>query len=169
MTSSPYAKVGAKLVDSGFAAIPCRPGSKVPGGFRSGEWFYESEWQRFCDRLPTELETDIWAKWPGAGICVALGFNDVVAVDIDTTDDEVIAAVEGVLPPSPVQKVGSKGYTAFYRGADVKDTKFPINGKKRFTLIPATPTGGSAMRSISTHPRVCPSFLPTSSSALPRR
>jgi hypothetical protein len=115
---------------------------------------------------------------------VALGFNDVVAVDIDTTDHEVIAAVEGVLPPSPVQKVGSKGYTAFYRGADVKDTKFPINGKNaveilthgrqtvvppRFTLIPATPTGGSAMRSISTHPRVCPSFLPTSSSALPRR
>ena len=146
MTSSPYAKVGAKLVDSGFAAIPCRPGSKVPGGFRSGEWFYESEWQRFCDRLPTELKTDIWAKWPGAGICVALGFNDVMAVDIDTTDHEVIAAVEGVLPPSPVQKVGSKGYTAFYRGADVKDTKFPINGKNaveilthgRQTVVPPT-------------------------------
>jgi hypothetical protein len=156
MTSSPYAKVGAKLVDSGFAAIPCRPGSKVPGGFRSGEWFYESEWQRFCNRLPTELETDIWAKWPGAGICVALGFNDVVAVDIDTTDHEVIAAVEGVLPPSPVQKVGSKGYTAFYRGADVKDTKFPINGKNaveilthgRQTVVPPTihPDTGNAYR-----------------------
>jgi len=136
MTSSPYAQVGPKLVDSGFSAIPCRPGSKVPGAYRSGEWFYESEWQRFCDRLPTELELGVWAKWPDAGICVALGGeHGLVALDIDTTDHEVIAAVESVVPPSPVQKIGSKGYCAFYRGAGVKDTKFPINGKNAVEVL----------------------------------
>ena len=142
---SPYARVGAKLVDQGFSSIPCRPGSKVPGAYRR-EWFYETDWTRFCDRLPTHIETDIWSKWPDAGVCIALGFNDVVAVDIDSTDHEIITAVESVMPPSPVQKVGSKGFTAFYRGAGVKDTKFPVNGKNavevlahgRQTVIPPT-------------------------------
>ena len=41
MTSSPYAQVGPKLVDQGFSAIPCRPGSKIPGVYRGGKWFNE--------------------------------------------------------------------------------------------------------------------------------
>ena len=115
MTSSPYAQVGAKLVDSGFAAIPCRPGSKVPGAYRSGEWFYELEWQRFCDRLPTELELGVWAKWPDAGICVALGGeHGLVAIDIDTDQHEIVEAILGALPcESPVQKCGKKGANSF--------------------------------------------------------
>ena len=36
------------------------------------EWWGTSEWQRYCDRLPTEIETSLGAKWPDAGVCVAL-------------------------------------------------------------------------------------------------
>ena len=128
-----------------LSAVPCRAGTKVPGAYRR-EWFNETGWTRFCDRLPTNTEADIWSTWPNAGVCVALGFNDVVAVDIDTLDHEIVAAIEGVLPPSEIQKVGSKGYTAFYRGAGVKDAKFPVNGKNavevlahgRQTVVPPT-------------------------------
>ena len=150
MTSSPYAQVGAKLVDSGFAAIPCRPGSKVPGAYRSGEWFYELEWQRFCDRLPTELELGVWAKWPDAGICVALGGeHGLVAIDIDTDQHEIVEAILGALPcESPVQKCGKKGATYFFRAsAAVKSRAFNVGADERVldllcrgkqTVIPPT-------------------------------
>ena len=94
MTSSPYAQVGPKLVDQGFSAIPCRPGFKIPGVYRGGKWFNELDWTRFCERLPTNIETEIWSTWPEAGVCIALGFNDVVAVDIDTDQHEIVAAIE---------------------------------------------------------------------------
>jgi len=42
------------------------------GGLRMKEWWGTSEWQRYCDRLPTEIETSLGAKWPDAGVCVAL-------------------------------------------------------------------------------------------------
>jgi hypothetical protein len=99
----------------GYSAIPVMPGAKFPGVRSHGEWYAESGWQRFCDRLPTEYETRAWATWEDAGVCIALGMNDVVAVDIDTTDEAITQAIMSVLPPSPVGKRGAKGYTLFFR------------------------------------------------------
>jgi Bifunctional DNA primase/polymerase, N-terminal len=149
MTSSPYAQVGPKLVNMDYSAVPCRPGFKIPGAYRSGEWFYESEWQRFCDRLPTELELGVWAKWPDAGVCVALGFNAAVAVDIDTDDEAIVAAIKSALScESPVQKRGKKGATHFFRAsAAVKSRPFNVGTGERVldllckgkqTVIPPT-------------------------------
>ena len=134
---SPYARVGAKLVDQKYSAIPCRPGSKVPGAYRGGEWFNETDWPRFCNRLPTSTETEIWAKWPDAGVCIALGFNDVVAVDIDTDDPAIVAAIEAALGElSWVQKAGRKGRTLFYRaGPAVVSAAFSINGERVLDLL----------------------------------
>jgi hypothetical protein len=48
-----------------------------------------------------------------------------VAVDIDTDDPDMVAAIMKVLPQSPVAKRGKRGRTLFYRGADkVKTTSF---------------------------------------------
>ena len=137
MTSSPYAQVGPKLVDQGFSAIPCRPGFKIPGVYRGGEWFNETDWTRFCERLPTHIETDIWSKWPDAGVCIALGFNDVVAVDIDSDQHEIVAAIESALGDlSFVQKAGRKGRTLFYRaGPAVVSKAFSINGERVLDLL----------------------------------
>ena len=137
MTSSPYAQVGPKLVDQGFSAIPCRPGFKIPGVYRGGKWFNESDWTRFCERLPTNIETEIWSTWPEAGVCIALGFNDVVAVDIDTDQHEIVAAIESALPDiSFVQKAGRKGRTSFYRaGPAVVSKAFSINDERVLDLL----------------------------------
>jgi len=113
---SPYSLTGAKLVDQGFSAIPCRPGTKRPGEVRFGEWYGLMDWSRFCDRLPTEYEVPIYEKWKDAGVCLVLGFAGVVAVDIDTDDPTISDAIMSVLPPSPVAKRGQKGRTLFYRG-----------------------------------------------------
>lgn len=114
-TSSPYASIGARLVAMGYSAIPILPQSKVPGGRHNGHWVAESNWSRFCYRLPTKFEVDAWKTWPDAGVCVVLGFDGVVGVDIDTDDPEITAAIMSVLPPSPVGKRGAKGRTFFYR------------------------------------------------------
>ena len=147
--SSPYSRVGAKLVDQGYSAIPVFPGSKRPGAWSRG-WHGDLDWTRFCERLPTNIETEIWSKWPDAGVCVALGGkHGLVAVDIDTEDHEIIAAVEAVLPePSPVQKRGRKGYTSFYcAGPSVVSTAFNVAGggraldllaRGKTTVIPPT-------------------------------
>jgi hypothetical protein len=114
--TSPYASVGEKFIDAGYPAIPVRPGTKLPGTMSFGQWYGEMAWQRFCSRLPTDLEVDSWNQWPDASVCIPLGFNGLVAIDIDTDDAEIMAAILGVLPESPVGKKGAKGKTLFYRG-----------------------------------------------------
>lgn len=116
-TDSPYARVGADLVDMGYHAIPVLPGSKRPGSMSSGQWYGDMDWSRFCDRLPTEIETSIWSRWPDAGVCVAID-RRLKVVDIDTDDHDIRAAIEDVLPNMPVKKMGRRGYSAFFQGSE---------------------------------------------------
>ena len=114
---SPYARVGAELVDMGYHAIPVLPGSKRPGSMSHGEWYGDMDWSRFCDRLPTEIETSIWSRWPDAGVCVAID-KQLKVIDVDTDDADIRAAIEAVIPAPLVKKKGQKGYSAFYRGSE---------------------------------------------------
>jgi hypothetical protein len=115
-STSPYASVGQRLVNMGYSAVPVLPGSKRPGQYARGQWYGENDWQRFGDRLPTHFEVPIWSTWPDAGVCIVL--DDIVkVVDIDSDDEDLIAAVLSVMPHSPVRKRGAKGFSVFYRGS----------------------------------------------------
>lgn len=114
--TSPFTSVAARLVDNGYSVIPIYPGRKVPGTYSMKEWWHTSEWQRWCDRLPTEIELEHWDKWPDAGICTPLD-HKLKVIDIDTDDSALMAAVVAVLPDSEVKKRGAKGFSAFYRGS----------------------------------------------------
>lgn len=114
---SPYSRVGPDLVDMGYHAIPVLPGSKRPGSMSYGEWFGDMDWSRFCDRLPTEVETSIWSRWPDAGVCVAID-HQLKVIDVDTDDMDIREAIEAVIPEPMVKKKGQKGYSAFYRGSE---------------------------------------------------
>ena len=48
---------------------------------------------------PTDIELDIWSRWPKAGVCVCMGAasGDAVAIDIDTDEWEIIEAIESVV------------------------------------------------------------------------
>ena len=115
---TPYQRAGARLVDNGYSAIPIIPGEKIPGVYKivQGEkdkcWRPAHDWQRFGDRLPTEIELASWSTWPDAGVCVVID-PYLKVIDIDTDDAELTAAIMSVLPDSPVQKRGSKGFSAF--------------------------------------------------------
>jgi hypothetical protein len=126
LTISPYAQAGARLVDNGYSAIPIMPGTKRPGSVSFGTWYGRTDWQVYCDRLPTDLETPIWDKWPEAGVCVAVDWR-LKVIDIDTDEPAMMAAVLSVLPDSPVKKRGNKGFSAFYRGSRaIVSTPFSI-------------------------------------------
>jgi hypothetical protein len=144
---SPYARVAQRLIDSGYSVIPIVPGEKRPGEFTRGEWRGMIDWQRYCDRLPTVFEIDIWNGWPDAGVCVALGkASNLIAIDFDYGPDELRAALEALIPPSPVRKRGAKGYTAFYRASDLPSRKWNVGRQSvieilshgRQTVLPPT-------------------------------
>jgi hypothetical protein len=147
MIGSPYARVAPRLIDLGYSAIPIVPGEKRPGQFTRGEWRGLPQWERYCERLPTDFETHIWHGWPDAGVCVALGrASNLVAIDFDYGPDKLRAELEALLPPSPVKKRGAKGYTAFYRGSDITARKWRVGGQSvmeilghgRQTVLPPT-------------------------------
>jgi Bifunctional DNA primase/polymerase, N-terminal len=124
---SAYARVGAKLVDAGFSAIPILAGTKRPP---------MNDWSRFCDRPPTELESDVWSRIPNAGVGIACGFNGIVALDFDTDDHRAIEAVIAVLPHAMVEKAGCRGFTAFYRTDEpIQSRGFDIDGKRVLDLL----------------------------------
>lgn len=128
--TSPYASAGSRLIDCGYSAIPVAPMTKRPGSFSLKEWRGMADWTRFCDRLPTEIETGIWDKWPDAGICVAID-QRLKVVDIDTDDHALMCAVLSAIPFSDVIKRGAKGFSAFYRGSSsIVSQPFSV-GKER--------------------------------------
>jgi hypothetical protein len=134
---SPYQRVGRRFIERGISAIPIVPGEKRPGEFRLGEWRGMPEWQRFCNRLPTALELDHWERWPRAGIGVALGeASRLQAADLDHGSPEVRAAIESLLPPSPVRKIGAKGYSGFYRhNPKLGSRKWLVEGQPVLELL----------------------------------
>ena len=123
MNGGGYAQVGAKLVERGYAAIPVMPGTKRPGHMRGGEWIGMTDWRdKYTKRPPSQFEIDIWSRTE-AGVCVVCGpgSRGLVAIDIDTEDQLVVAALEAVLPASPVSKRGQKGETRFYLCPDIEE------------------------------------------------
>ena len=136
--TSPFSRVGAKLVDQQYSVIPVLPQSKRPGSFSQGRWWGDLDWNRFCARRPTDIELGIWNTWPDAGVCVALGpaSGNLIALDIDTDDGKIIAAIESVIEPSPVQKMGKKGRTLFYRSSgNVASCAFNVLGGRVLDLL----------------------------------
>lgn len=93
--------------------MPCSPGTKIPGQYRNGAWFPMSQWSQWCDKQPPDFLHEKWEDWPDAGMCLAHGA--VVGLDVDTDRREVSDAAQEAVGPSPVRRVGRKGWMGYYR------------------------------------------------------
>lgn len=129
--TSPFADTASNYRERGLSVLPCGPGTKFPGRHSPAGWYTATNWQQYCDRLPSRFEMECWDRWPDAGVCLALGRSSapsglqLVAVDIDTDDPIEVAAIRAVLPGSPVRKRGQKGETHFYLASvDVPNRPF---------------------------------------------
>lgn len=144
---SPYERRAYVYIERGYSVIPIAPGTKRPGHWSDRDgWRGMHDWERFNERLPTEIELKHWYTWPGAGIGLLTGkTSQVVALDRDY-DAPGTDALEKLIPYTPVKKKGAKGYTAFFRFNGEKSCSFNIGGARvldvladgRQTLMPGT-------------------------------
>jgi len=133
---SAFAKVGVDLIGMGYSCMPILPGEKRPGRYVNNNWVGLSNWQKYCSQLPSTFETSQWEQWPGAGVGIALGEKSgVVGGDLDYGSPEVRAAIESILPPSPVRKKGAKGYISFFKYGGEKSKKWTVGGQSVFELL----------------------------------
>lgn len=111
MSKNIYKEYANKYFLKGINVIPDGYASKrPPRGFMN--------WSKYCD---TEVTKDLQNEWfdtyTETNIAVPLGsFNNLCVIDVDTDDEKFIKFLEKNLPPSPVERVGSKGFVRFYRG-----------------------------------------------------
>jgi Bifunctional DNA primase/polymerase, N-terminal len=103
----PFREFASLLVAAGHSPVPIVPNTKRPA---------LAGWQRLCDAPLSPAEIERFARSPIAfGLGAALGFNGLIAIDIDTDDAAIMAAVREVLPTIAVAKRGRRGCTGFYR------------------------------------------------------
>jgi hypothetical protein len=114
------------------------PGTKRPGFFKAGQWLGLSNWQRRFNRgVPAASERARWAAGDaGVGVITGPASHGTVAIDIDTDDATIMAAIMAVLPPTPIKKRGAKGETLFYYAPHIAASmSWNIDGYRVVDLI----------------------------------
>jgi hypothetical protein len=127
-TQSAYAAAAAKLIDLGYHVVPIEARNKRPAQKVGSTWEMMTEWQRFRDLMPTEIQHEIWSSYSECNIGIVLGskvgeHEQVIAIDIDLTDHDEIEEVRRALPFTPMAKKGKKGLTLFYRADEEITTR----------------------------------------------
>ena len=117
-----------KFLDNGYSVIPDKPNQKIPA---------IKEWNKYCNQMPSKEETEKWAEtFSESNMSVCLGESSgIIALDLDCTDPEVIKIFEDILPPSIVEKVGTKGWTRFFRYRGQRSEAISYNGDVVIELL----------------------------------
>lgn len=135
-----YASYAYKYLESGFGVFPCEPKSKKA---------FLKNWSQYCnDTSIGSQDVDFWAEeYPKSNIGLPLGSqNGVIAIDIDTNDQDVIAKI----PRSPYVKVGAKGETRFFKyDPNLRARKFNYKGSMAIEILTA---GNQTIMPPSIHP-----------------
>lgn len=117
------------LYRCGHSPLPIYAGEKKPGVYGGvnadgdkGPWYDLRGWQNYCTERASEAKAASWGRMADAksgGIGVACGYGGLIAIDVDHPD--LIEPIRAILPPILVEKVGRKGFTAFFRGDHRRD------------------------------------------------
>ena len=140
-----YKELFQKYIRNGMSLVPDKAGGK--GYALKGLNIH-------ADRIPTLLEAEGYAdSLQESNVAVMLGqVSGIVALDLDTDEPEVMKVIEGLLPDSPVEKKGSKGFTRFFRYTGQQTEMLKYNGKvilevlaggKKTTLPPSLHPNGA--------------------------
>src|SRR6185312_726260 len=112
-----FAETVLPLLTAGYSPIPILPETKRPAF---------AGWQRCCAAPMARHEVKHFVgSRTSYGVGVARG-RGLVAIDIDTADEVIVAAIRSVVPASPIAKHGRKGRTDFYldRTKTIRPRKF---------------------------------------------
>ena len=95
-------------------------------------------WQRRFNRgVPPASERARWAEGDtGVGVITGPASHGVVAIDIDTDDPSIMAAIMASLPATSIKKRGAKGETLFYYGPHIETSiSWNVEGCRVVDLI----------------------------------
>lgn len=75
------------------------------------------QWSNYCYKMPTQEEVNSWINnFSETNISLCLGESSgIIALDLDTTDQKILDLILPLLPASPVEKKGAKGFTRFFK------------------------------------------------------
>tara|TARA_B100000902_G_scaffold56610_1_gene63422 strand:+ start:396 stop:2498 length:2103 start_codon:yes stop_codon:yes gene_type:complete len=142
-----YKQYAKEFTEAGYSVIPDKFMSKQPA---------IKGWTNYCNNKPTEQEIENWSNtFHKSNVAVCLGeASGIVAVDLDCVDPAIVALVERVVPQTKIEKVGSKGWTRFFKWHDgIETDKVTHNGnivlevlstKKKTTIPPSVHPSGSS-------------------------
>jgi Bifunctional DNA primase/polymerase, N-terminal len=139
-----YKEFALQYHDKGLSVIPDKFGTKLPA---------IKEWSRFCDELSSLDDITKWSNtFNTSNISLCLGeASGIIALDVDTEDQKILDLIVPLLPKSPVEKLGAKGFTRFfkYSGEHTQQIKFNglvvleiLSGGKKTTLPPSKHPSG---------------------------
>lgn len=102
--------------DAGIPAMPLKTRSKAP---------ILSEWTAYGTHMPSPAVRQHWLhEYPHSNIGLPFGeASGLCAIDIDTTDEELVAAIEDCLPVTPWRRVGAKGCALIFKWQGQKNFK----------------------------------------------
>lgn len=131
--------------------------SVIPDGYMKKSPLIRG-WNQYSTRFPSQGEVTNWATtFQKSNIALCLGeASGVVAIDVDTEDPKELALIRSLLPPSPCEKIGMKGFTRFYRFKGDKTTVLKnannevilelLSTGKKTTIPPSMHTSGKPYR-----------------------
>jgi len=137
---TPFNSVAPQLRANGYKVIPIMPPTadhkgrgKAPGNYLGVlGWRPKTKWQQDA----SDAEVALWFTWPQAGIGVRTGEpSGIIALDFDYDIDGLHEKIRALVPDSPVQKKGAKGFTAFYRYNGEANKKWNIKGESVLELL----------------------------------
>lgn len=74
------------------------------------------DYSKFSYELPSENDLKEWVKIPKTNIALCLGESSkIIALDVDTENQQILDLILPSLPNSPVEKIGAKGFTRFFK------------------------------------------------------
>lgn len=122
----------SSFLSSGLCVVPLRKG--VP----------QVEWSRFYNSKPSMDEAQGWDDAGHKEYALLCGeVSGVVALDIDTDDTSLSTVFYALAGHSPLRKLGSKGFTTFYRYNGESSQSWggvvELLSNKRLTTIPPSP------------------------------
>ncbi|QDP61649.1 MAG: putative bifunctional DNA primase/polymerase [Prokaryotic dsDNA virus sp.] len=160
------------FIDKGMSVIPDKFAMKQPA---------IKGWTEYCDRKPTKEEVLQWkTSFDKTNIALCTGkASGIIAVDMDCIDPEIVKIINQMTIPSPVEKVGGKGWTRFYRYDEaIKTCNIKYRGQvvieilaegKKTTLPPSRHPSGTSYKwtnkslldiDITTLPKFPTNFIP---------
>lgn len=112
-------------------------------------------WSAYCYQLPTLEEVESWSnRITESNIALCLGeISGVIGLDLDTDRADIMELIKHMLPESPVEKRGSKGYTRFFRYNGERNHSINFDGDcilevlssgKKTTIPPSIHPNGSS-------------------------